>query len=186
MQSLIDFLLNFVHRLIPFWPVLPWEGGVRTTGIPFGPMLYKEVKPGLRWKWPLIGMIHTVNTKRQTLKTPSQTVFTKDGEPISARLVITHAIRSPVRVFVHVHDYEGALQERTQVFLAEFIGSVPVAQVSVDSVNKAVQPRVKREAGRWGCEVESVGVVDLASPIVLQILGTGEQSPYLQETWNNV
>lgn len=170
MQPLIEFLITFIKLFLPFLPVLPWEGGVRTTGIPFGPMLTAEVKPGLRWKWPIIGGIHTVATKRQTIRTPVQNLRSEDGAEITVSVVITHAVSDPVKVWVDVQDYEVALEERAMVFIAEFVSQTPLKQITIESVGKAVQPRVKREATRWGCEVENVGVVELANPHVLRVM----------------
>jgi hypothetical protein len=172
MQAFIDFLLSIIKHVLPFWPVFPWEGGVRTTGFPFiGKMWYQEVKPGLRFKIPLLAEIWTVNVKRQTCMTVEQTVFTKDGVEVSAMAVITLVVSDPVAVFVEVHDYEGALQERALCFMAEYINTHNLNELSLKTMHQSCTPRVKREAERWGCTVEEFGVVTLAKTSVFRFMG---------------
>jgi hypothetical protein len=189
MQSLIDFVLGIIRYVIPFWPVFPWEGGVRTTGIPFGfsidresywrpvlrltgpRMFWKPVGPGLHPKWPLLGAIHTVNVKRQTVRTPAQPVRTQDGYELVLSAVITLSIDDVVKVWVDVHDYEGAIQERAMCFLAEYVNENVLADCSVKKINKSLRSRIKREAERWGCAVEQFGVVVLAESRVFHLFG---------------
>jgi hypothetical protein len=173
MERVIDFLLSIIRLLVPCWPVMPWEGGVRTTAWPWFGTTWKEIRPGLVWKWPLVGAIWTINVKRQTVRTFEQEMRTRDGVYVGIRSVITYSVKHPHKVFIEVQDWDSALIERAMVYQAAFLNSHELRDCTLDAIHADVGPKVRREGFRWGCEIEDYGVVDFAELDVHSIHGVG-------------
>jgi regulator of protease activity HflC (stomatin/prohibitin superfamily) len=174
LNVLFEFLLSIITEFIPGRRIEPWQEGVRVTALPI-PFLrkarYKKILPGWRWRLPFFATIYFTNVKRQTTKVLEQRIATADGVTKVVRSVITYAIADVVKVFVEVQDWDDAIMERTETFVAEFVNSKPDAEVTVESIVHAVQPRVKREARRWGLEVEAYGVSELAEMTLAMFYG---------------
>lgn len=174
MAILFQFLLSIIHEFIPGKRVEPWQEGIRVTGLPFCRVRYKKILPGWRWKVPFFATFFIVDVKRQTTKVLEQRVTTADGVTKVVRSVITYAIADVVKTFVEVQDWDDALMERTETFVAEFVNSQANVEVTVANMVAAVQPKVKREARRWGLEVEAYGVSELADMHLVMFYGVSE------------
>lgn len=174
MQVLFQFLLTIIHEFVPGKRVEPWQEGIRVTGFPFFPVRIKRLKPGWRWRFPFFATFFIIDVKRQTTKVLEQRVTTLDGVTKVIRSVITYAVVDVLKTFVEVQDWDDALMERTETFVAAFVNSHASADVNVANMVAAVQPKVKREARRWGCEVEAYGVSELADMHIVMFYGMSE------------
>lgn len=174
MQVLFSFLLSIINEFIPGKRVEPWQEGIRVTGFPFFRARVKRLRPGWRWRFPFFATFFVIDVKRQTTKVLEQRVQTSDRVTKVIRSVITYAVTDVVKTFVDVQDWDDALMERTETFVAEFVNSQPDKLVTVRAIVAAVQPKVKREARRWGLEVEAYGVSELADMHLVMFYGMRE------------
>jgi regulator of protease activity HflC (stomatin/prohibitin superfamily) len=97
MEAAFAWLGQIFEALLQFFPrrviVRATESGVRWS-------LWrepKEIKPGVRFYWPLITDIEIIITARQTLNTPSQSLMTKDLKTVVAGGVVIYKINDVVQ-----------------------------------------------------------------------------------------
>lgn len=90
LSQIIEAVLQFIPRRVI---IRATEGGVKWS-------LWrdpKEMKPGVRFYWPLISDIEVLVVARQTLNTATQSLMTKDGKTVVAGGVIVYNISDVVQ-----------------------------------------------------------------------------------------
>jgi regulator of protease activity HflC (stomatin/prohibitin superfamily) len=169
MEALLSVLMSLWERIWPFAVVDPWELGVRVT---LG-RWYKAVKPGAYWRWPFgIQTFRTLNVQVQTVDLPEITVETKDRQTLIISLGTRFRVTDIVKAVVETQDFENSLLTDVTLIATEWVNTAVYNEVTVDTLIKNCQPKVKWAARRWGCEVEVLGVNCLAKHRVYRLVTT--------------
>lgn len=169
MQALLDFVLSFVDRLWPWTDVDPWEEGLRVRTFPFLRQRTKKVKPGAVFTIPWFDSIVTVNVKRQIVDLPNQDVETRDRISMKISGSMVYSIRHVERVWLDTQDHDEALQLLAMEAIADYVNRHVYDDITIENLRESVKPEVRREAWKWGCEVESIGITHLSKQRVYSI-----------------
>jgi regulator of protease activity HflC (stomatin/prohibitin superfamily) len=168
MATLLEGVLALWDRLWPFAVVDPWERAVRVT---LG-RWYSAFGPGTYWRWPLgIQRFVAQNVMVQTVDLADTSVETADRIPLIVSLGTRYRVTDIVRALVETQDFEDSLLTDIIMIVTRWVNETAYEAITVESLVKACQPRIKYAARRWGCEVEEVGVNTLAKHRVLRLIG---------------
>jgi regulator of protease activity HflC (stomatin/prohibitin superfamily) len=91
MSELFQWIANLLKQFRIFMTVLPWELAVRTR-------LGNRVKvwdPGWHLKLPFVDVVNVINTRMRVVRSPTQTITTKDGKTVSVSFTIGFSIHKP-------------------------------------------------------------------------------------------
>lgn len=132
---------------------------------------YKTVKnPGLRWTWPLISKIITVDTRTQTVDIPSQDTVTKDSVTIKVNAVLYYRVVDVKKAILEVADYKYAINQCALTTLRNVIGQNPLDLVLKDRtiINQQLREIVDVITDDWGLKVERIEMKDVVIPDAMQ------------------
>jgi len=113
--QIFEALLQFVPRRVI---VRATEGGVKWS-------LWREpieMKPGIRFYWPLITDIEVDTVARQSFNTPTQPLQTRDGKEVVAGGVVVYHINDVVQAWgKQNHDPANTAQDIVQAVIADVV-----------------------------------------------------------------
>jgi len=116
-EKLIDVVLQFIDKVLPFAVVNQTDEGVRLR---FG--VFKSIlKAGFHWKIPFADSIVTNSIVWTTMSLPAQSVTTKDGKSVVVKGIVKYRV-SDIQVFVlDVWDAVDAISDMTQGVIFEIV-----------------------------------------------------------------
>lgn len=151
-DRLIDFLLGFVEKLLPIVIVNEYDGGVMLRG---GRYIKNLIGGNWYLKIPFWDEPITTTIVTTTLALPEQSLTTLDGKQIVAKAVVKYKI-SDVEIFLlQTWDASDALSDTTQGVIKQVITEQDFSNINND-IDKEITTKAKREAKRWGIEIERV------------------------------
>ena len=166
MQALFDWLMSIWDSLIPLTIIDPWEEGIRVR---VGKWV-KRIGPGPVLTWWFIDEVFTINTLRQVVDLNNDSVETLDRVPMLVSITITYKIRDAAKTWLSVQDHDESIVTDAMTIVAAWINKTNYEDVTVENLIAACEPDIRKSGFRWGCEVEWIGVMDLAKHRVLRLL----------------
>lgn len=165
-DRLIDFLLQFIDQLLPITPVNQTDKGVRLR---FGK--FKEVlEPGWHYKHPFIDEVVKHTILWTTMSLTSQSLTTKDGKDIVVKGVIKYRIADIQIFLLEVWDAIDAISDMTQGIIFDIVKEKTWDELQTLDLKPLITRKVRNEAKRWGIEVETVTLSDLAKIKSIRLL----------------
>jgi membrane protease subunit HflK len=165
-DKLIELISQFGQQLLPFLIVLQTDNGVRLRFGKFRGVL----SPGWHWKIPFVDEIITHTIVWTTLSLSSQSLTTLDGKDIVVKGVIKYRIAS-IQIFsLEVWDAVDALSDMTQGIIFDIVKSKTWEECQTENMKTLITKKAKKEAERWGIEVETVTLSDLAKIRSIRLL----------------
>lgn len=170
LDKLIEFLLEIIEKIIPIYILKQYQLGVLFR---FGH--FKQVsEPGLHWKIPFFDDVESYPVVTTTLTLPAQSVVTKDGISVVVKAVIKYKI-SDVKIFaVEVYDAIDALSDTTCGIIYQTINNKNFADTVSQNLNRDITREAKKEAKKWGIDIEKVTITDYSKMNSLRLFN--EQS----------
>jgi regulator of protease activity HflC (stomatin/prohibitin superfamily) len=158
LDKLISFLLEIIDKLIPFIIIKQYE---KSLLFRFG-LFKKELLPGFHWKIPFVDEIDTYPVVTTTLTLPVQSIMTKDGIGVVTKGTIKYKI-SDLTVFgVEVADAIDALSDMTSGVIFNIITQRTLNESRECDLNKIITKEAKKEAKKWGIDIEMVTLTDFS------------------------
>lgn len=174
-DKLLDILLNVYEIIIPFLIIKDYQEGVYLR---YGK--YKRVlKSGFHWKIPFIDEILIHHTVWQTINLQPQSLTTMDDEGIVVKGIIKFRI-SDIKVFsLEVWDSPDAISDMTMGIIRDEVMDHTWQQIKDGKLDKVVSRKAKAEAKRWGIEIDTVTMIDMA--IITSVRLFNESKNHLYE-----
>ena len=158
LQQIIDFLVNFYQAIFPFFVVDAYQNAVVLRLGKFN----RKVTPGFHWKWPVIEDVITEIIATTTLNGDFQSLTTRDGKNIVVRSVTKYHV-ADVEIFtIKVTDALDALGDIILGETKKIIISRTWEECRSELLDNEITKSVRREAKKWGVDVDSVTITDLA------------------------
>ena len=88
----------------------------------FGRLRGEPREPGLTLIAPIADRLHKVNMQVITMPVPAQEGITRDNVTVKVDAVVYFKVFDPVRVVVHVQNYQAAIAQVAQASLRSIIG----------------------------------------------------------------
>jgi regulator of protease activity HflC (stomatin/prohibitin superfamily) len=166
LDRLIDFILTFFDQLLPFTVINQTDKGVRLR---FGK--FKEVlDPGLHFKISFADEIIKHTVLWTTMSLTSQSLTTKDGKDVVVKGIIKYKIADIEIFLLEVFDAVDAISDMTQGIIFDIIKEKTWDELQTIDLKPIITRKVRNEAKRWGIEVETVTLSDLAKIKSIRLL----------------
>lgn len=168
-DRLLDLIVQFGQQLVPFIIVNQTYGGVMLR---FG-TFKKVLEPGWHWKVPFIDEPLTNSIVWTTISMPAQSLTTKDGKDIVVKGVIKYKIVD-IQIFaLEVYDAIDAISDMTQGIIFDIVKDRTWDELQFDNLKTKITRKAQTEAKRWGIEIETVTLSDLAKIRSIRLLNDG-------------
>jgi regulator of protease activity HflC (stomatin/prohibitin superfamily) len=152
--------------LLPFKVVNQTDEAVRLR---FGK--FKEVlKPGLHWKWSFADEILSHSVLWTTYSVPAQSLTTKDGKDVVVKLIIKYRIVDIQTFLLEVWDAIDAISDMTQGISFDIVKERTWDELHTLDLKPLITRKARLEAKRWGIEIETVTLSDLAKIRSIRLL----------------
>ena len=166
--QIFEALLQFVPRRVI---VRATHGGVkwRVWGEP------KELKPGVRWYWPLLSEIELHVTARQTVNTRTQALVTKDNRQVVAGGVVVYSIRDIVQAIGKLNwSPDATVGDITQAAIMQVITRLTYEEILTgisEATEEELTTRCKKALRQYGIYVHRAALTDFSVCKTLNLLG---------------
>jgi regulator of protease activity HflC (stomatin/prohibitin superfamily) len=129
--------------------------------------LHGEVRgPGLALIAPGADRLHKVNMQVVTMPVPAQEGITRDNVTVKVDAVVYFTVYDPVRVVVHVQNYQAAIAQVAQASLRSIIGKSDLDDLlsNRERLNQGLEVMLDSPAIDWGIHIDRVDIKDVALP----------------------
>jgi regulator of protease activity HflC (stomatin/prohibitin superfamily) len=122
--------------------------------------------PGLTLITPLADRLHKVTMQIVTMPVPAQEGITRDNVTVRVDAVVYFRVFDPVRVVVHVQNYEFAIGQVAQASLRSIIGKSDLDDLlsNRERLNQGLELMIDNPAVDWGVHIDRVEIKDVALP----------------------
>jgi regulator of protease activity HflC (stomatin/prohibitin superfamily) len=166
--QIFDALLQFVPRRVI---IRATEGGVKWS-------LWrdpKEMKPGIRWYWPLISDVEVIVTARQTINTRTQSLMTRDSKTVVAGGVVIYRINDVVQAIGRQNwSPDDTASDITQAAIVSVVSHWECADL-LENISGKVEEQLtatcRKQLRQYGIYVSRAALVDFS--IVRQLNHSG-------------
>jgi len=157
LDSLIQWIIGIIDKVIPFWMIKQWEAGIRLRGGTY----IKTLSPGFYLKIPFLDEIFTQSVVTTTLSTPSQSLTTKDKKQVVVKGVIKYNIADVTPFLLKVSDSKDALSDTTQAIIKEQIIQRDWQECNDNEIDNIIAKKLRVEVKKWGIEIEKFTMTDI-------------------------
>jgi regulator of protease activity HflC (stomatin/prohibitin superfamily) len=165
-DSLIQLFLQFYEKLIPWYVV---DEADEAVILRFGK--FSKVRgPGTYRKIPFFDNVIVKTTVWTTISLPAQSLTTKDGVNIVIKAAIKYKVRDIKTFVLEVWDAVDALSDMTSGIIFDVVKEYSWEELKVEDLRSLITRKTRHEAKRWGLEVESVTLSDLAQIKSLRLI----------------
>jgi regulator of protease activity HflC (stomatin/prohibitin superfamily) len=124
-----------------------------------------ELKPGLRWYWPLTSELELIVTARRPVDIPTMSILTKDGQSVVVSAAVVFRINDVIKALGEKNwDVDSTLVDVSQSVIFRAIRSRTFERLTVDNVDELIDElteNAKKGLTKFGILVESVLPKDL-------------------------
>lgn len=132
---------------------------------------FKEVlKPGFHWKISFADEILAHSVLWTTYSVPAQSLTTKDGKDVVVKLIIKYRIVDIQTFLLEVWDAIDAISDMTQGISFDIVKERTWDELHTLDLKPLVTRKARLEAKRWGIEIETVTLSDLAKIRSIRLL----------------
>lgn len=166
LDRLVDFLLQFLDQALPFKVINETDKGIRLR---FG-RFTEILEPGFHWKLPFIDEILSHPVLWTTYSTPAQSLTTKDEKDVVIKMIIKYRVVDIQVFLLEVWDAIDAISDMTQGISFDVVKGRTWEELHHDDLKNTIARKARMEAKRWGIEIESVTLSDLAKIRSIRLL----------------
>jgi regulator of protease activity HflC (stomatin/prohibitin superfamily) len=132
----------------------------------FGRLRGEVRQPGLIAIAPIADRLHKVNMQVVTMPVPAQEGITRDNVTVKVDAVVYFKVFDPVRVVVHVQNYQAAIAQVAQASLRSIIGKSELDDLlsNRERLNQGLELMLDSPAVDWGIHIDRVDIKDVALP----------------------
>ncbi len=159
-SELLQGLLSIFPRVIIVRAThagVKWKRGSKVVAL----------KPGWYVYWPLTTEFEQVPVGRQSHTPPKQTLTTKNGDSVTAGVVVVYRINDIVQAIGERNwDVDATVNDVTQAAVVSVIASRPLsdimALIQTSDLNDMLKLAAERELSKFGVSVQQCKLTDFA------------------------
>ena len=133
----------------------------------------KEMKPGLRFVWPLFDEFEIVVVARQTDDLPPQTLTLSDGTTVAVAGLTIYQVEDVVAAYGERNwDITSTVKDLSMAAIAEVVTKLTKPDLQdLSSINAKITRRVRAWAEEYGVRVEKCRLVEVSVAKTIRHLG---------------
>jgi len=127
---------------------------------------FSTYQPGLRWIFPGVMTIYTVDLRITTVDIPQQEVITKDNVPVGINAVVYFQVEKAEDAVLKIKDYTYAIAQYSQATLRDVIGGAELDTLLTEREKLAeeIKKIVDEATNSWGINVTDIKIQDIELP----------------------
>ena len=173
MGMLIPTLLQNFTRLIPFQlvTIYSFQQGVKFR---FGKDI-RLLTQGLHFRWAFIEDIMVLSTVLEVIDLGSQSLVTKDGQPVCVGGAIEYEIFDLRRMWTQVQDFDSSVVTIAMGYATKYIESKTWDELHAANggLGKSLVKELRPKLRGWGVKLKGFYLTDLAKVRNIRLLGMG-------------
>jgi regulator of protease activity HflC (stomatin/prohibitin superfamily) len=167
----IGQLAEWIGRFFPRFVILTTvEGGVKFV---HGSRVV-ALGPGLHCYWPLVTVLETFPTARQTDNLPTQTLTTKDDKVVAVGGMVIYEVNDVEKLLAYTHDGIKTIQDCTLTTIHDVCCNMTWDELKAErrrgTLNTKLKNASQKELSPYGVRVIKCMLTDLAPTRVYKIL----------------
>lgn len=128
------------------------------------------LKPGFHWKISFADEILSHSVLWTTYSVPAQSLTTKDGKDVVVKSVIKYRVVDIQTFLLEVWDAIDAISDMTQGIVFDIVKDKTWEELQTIDLKPLITRKARLEAKRWGIEIETVTLSDLAKIRSIRLL----------------
>lgn len=190
MEALLQHLgqvVNWLLSILPHYVVIrKTHGGLKFVG---GSKLV-ELKPGIRWYWPIITQFECEPVTRQTFNLPNQVLETSDGVQVLVSGVVRYRISDVIKAFGNAWDFNEIMRDSSMAAVVTVVCSKTHLELRTSLADRSMirdlTRQVRRELKPYGVSVQKAYLSDFARCVVIRnVANDSSINPAPQVTINH-
>jgi regulator of protease activity HflC (stomatin/prohibitin superfamily) len=157
-NSILSFLETIWNHVAPFYIVTEYEGVIVLRN---GKFRYQP-SVGFHWRIPVIDEVIVCQIATETLTVKSQSLTTNDDKNIVISAVVKFNISEPRIYLLKVKDVPNAISDIAQGKIKSVVMNKSWNECRDPELDNEITKEVRKEAKKWGVNVEFVTITDLA------------------------
>lgn len=166
LDRFIDLLISIWSQLMPYVIVNQMDNGVRLRYGKFKNILL----PGIHFKIPFFDEVLHQGIVWTTHSMPSQSLTTKDSKDVVVKGIIKYRIVDIQTFALEVWDAIDAISDMTQGIIFDIVKDKTWDELQTIDLKPLITRKARLEAKRWGIEIETVTLSDLAKIRSIRLL----------------
>lgn len=155
-DKLIDFLIEFLDKSLPFFVINQYDEGVLLRR----GLFVKQVTGGIYFKIPFLDEVISQTVVMTTMQLPAQSLYTKDKKHIVVKAIIKYSVEDVKTLLLESFDAVDAISDTTQGIIKDEIMDLNLSEITKDT-DKTITAKAKKEARRWGIKIDRVTFTNL-------------------------
>ena len=127
-------------------------------------------EPKLHWKLPIFDTIIEHGSVWTTHSMPAQSLTTKDGKDIVVKGIIKYRVVDMKVFALEVWDAVDAISDMAQGIIFDIVKDKTWDELQHEDLKRDISRKARAEAKRWGIEIETVTLSDLAKIKSIRLL----------------
>jgi regulator of protease activity HflC (stomatin/prohibitin superfamily) len=173
LDAIINLLALIWDKLVPWEKINHYDRGVRLRlgkavlvkekGKPREEWKPRILEPGFYWKLPFgIDDINTHMVKMTTMDLTEQSLTTKDGQQVVVRGVLKYDVSDVAIVLLETDGPAAAVADLSMGFIKDAVAEKTWEECRDVDFPKKIATTIRREAKKWGINVQTLTLTDLA------------------------
>lgn len=156
-EKLLDIIVQFGTKILPFEVVKIWQTGVVLR---YG-KCHRVLQPGFHWKWPLIEEVIGVDSVITTIRLPPQTLTTLDDLSVVISATVKYQVVNAVPYISEIWDQHDVLADVTMGAIRQATSKMTYRGLLEESPEREVIELVRNEVNKFGFKVHRITFTDL-------------------------
>jgi regulator of protease activity HflC (stomatin/prohibitin superfamily) len=167
----IQLMFRQIGKIFMWWAtVYPWEQALR---IKLGKHI-KRLGPGIHLKIPLVHQIVKQNARLFVANAPRQTLTTKDGQIVTASVIIGYTIVDIEKLYMSVQNVGDTINNISMGTVAEAISGSDKEDCTPEHIARKIMSELSKTD--WGLKFSNVQLNDFAVvPFTLRLVGDSNE-----------
>lgn len=165
-DKLFEILLSLWQELVPYVIVNQTDKAVRLRLGKFKEVLV----PDWYFKISFVDEILSHSVLWTTYSVPAQSLTTKDGKDVVVKSVIKYRVVDIQIFLLEVWDAIDAISDMTQGIIFDIVKDKTWDELQTLDLKPLITRKARLEAKRWGIEIETVTLSDLAKIRSIRLL----------------
>ncbi len=177
-ERIFEWITQFISLFRFFYVITPMKEGVVCR---FGSEKRKikndngVLGTGFHFIWPfMIEDVYVLSMSTRLAEMASQTLVTKDGVNVATGIIITYRVRDISKAIFSVWDAFAAAQDACQANFAQAVLRSTFEEIRADAFSVALTETCRKQGFKYGFEIESVRLAELAPCRTYRLIGNGE------------
>jgi regulator of protease activity HflC (stomatin/prohibitin superfamily) len=165
-QQILEWLSGMRDLVLPWFVVREYENAIVLVLGRYN----RTTKPGLHWKAPFIAEVLVENVNWDTMDSNFQSLTTKDGMDVVVSSIVKYRVADIRTFIIEVEDARSALSDIVAREIARVVLNTDWNELRTQEVDKEIAIVVRREAKKWGIEIESVTLTNRAKIRTIRLM----------------